>query len=236
MSQSSSKAEIKIGVIGRWKCVNSMYFDLHPPHSLVAIQGDFDEHLEHFNALKEPVKAYLVKNETDLSVREYDALVLPGGESSTHKITMARNKAFHKTLVDMICNKKVPVWGTCCGLILLARFVDGVENKFEDGGIPCIDICVLRNAYGSQNDSFCRSINFDFGREKKIIEGLFIRAPAIEQVGGTVRVVASLNVGGKHHTVGAVENNVFVTCFHPELTGNLSIHEYFVEFALRRSS
>lgn len=181
---------------------------------VLAIQGAFREHIEHLEAL-EGVKAVLVRTAEELA--DVAGLILPGGES-TAMIRLIKDTSLYGALKDSI-QGGLPTWGTCAGLILLAKEVDG-----QPGFLQVIDIRVKRNAYGSQLSSFVayKTIADVHESPKKCV---FIRAPYIESCAGTVQVL------GTHegHIIAAKQDNIFVTTFHPELTSDHAYHNYFID-------
>lgn len=184
---------------------------------VLAAQGAFAEHIAALRYLK--VEVVPIRLPEELS--NIDALIMPGGESTTiSRLLISYN------LSEGIINKVqsgMPVFGTCAGMIMLAKnVIDG------DGVVPLnlIDISVRRNAFGRQVDSFEADINIE-NIGKPPFHGIFIRAPLIEKVGPRVNVVARLNDGT---VVAAQEGKVLVSSFHPELTQDLRLHKYFMEF------
>lgn len=184
---------------------------------VLALQGTF---IEHYNSLcnlkckNENLEVILVKRKEEIS--KIDGLVIPGGESTTIRKLL--------TIFDLLeplkkrIDNGMPVYGTCAGLILLAKNIVS-----ENSCLDAIDITVRRNAFGSQIDSFNTKMNIlEFGNEPT--EGVFIRAPWIEKVGENVKVLATYN----DKIVAAKENNTLVTSFHPEFTSNLLVHQYFI--------
>jgi 5'-phosphate synthase pdxT subunit len=148
-----------------------------------------------------------------------DALVIPGGESTT-LLRLIEVTGMRSALARFVATK--PVLGTCAGLILLARDLDGGDPvPFPPLGV--LDITVERNAYGRQIDSFEASVRLDAlgGQE---FEGVFIRAPRIRRVGEDVEVVASLD----GEPVAVRRDGLMGICFHPELTEDLRLHRYFL--------
>lgn len=186
------------------------------PHvGILALQGSVSEH---FNALSEipGVTPCEVKTEADLD--KVSGLILPGGESTAIGKLL---KDFH-LIVPVVEKIKagMPVWGTCAGMILLAKKIVDEENVH----LGLMDITVRRNAYGGQLDSFIAK-----GRMPDVAEHeiplVFIRAPWIEKAASTVSVLAEIN----GRIVAARQDNMLVTSFHPELTKDLSFHKYFVK-------
>ncbi len=178
------------------------------------MQGAFREHIAMLHGLPD-VHAFTVRREEELSA--CDGLIIPGGESTT--IGKLLND-FH--LMEPLRKKiqdGLPVWGTCAGLILLAKDIDGQDDKY----LQTMDIRVKRNAYGRQIDSFSTTVDIPFLGGKHPL--VFIRAPYIESVGPDVKVLIELD----GHIVAAEEGNQLATSFHPELRDDTAFHEYFVE-------
>ncbi len=187
---------------------------------VLALQGDFREHLIALAECGVPGK--LVK--TAAEIAEVDALVIPGGESTT---ICKLAKAFD--LFDLISKRiadGMPTYGSCAGMILVSKsIVDPASGQETFGGI---DMQVRRNAFGRQTESF--EVDLDIkGITGKQLRGVFIRAPWVESYGADVEVLASVNYGGAEHPVAVASGKVLATAFHPELTGDNRVHRYFIE-------
>lgn len=181
---------------------------------VLALQGDFREHIAALSAIG--VDAVAVKTESEIN--SADALVLPGGESTTIA-KLARIFGVFDLIKSRI-SSGLPVYGSCAGLILLSnKILDGVEGQETFGGL---DITSRRNAFGRQVDSFEGEIEFS-GIGK--LNGVFIRAPWVEEVGSSVTVLATSH----GHPVAVKQGNILATSFHPELTTDHAVHRYFVE-------
>ena len=178
-----------------------------------ALQGDVREHLRTLSSIN--VEGIEVRNEADLA--SVDGLILPGGESTTIS-KLIDIFSLRKALTEFISSGK-PVFGTCAGMIMLANEV--LDAASGQRSLESMDISVRRNAFGSQLDSFESEIEFD-GNPAKVA---FIRAPIVERVGKGVEVLSTLPNGA---VVAVRSGNVLATSFHPELTGDNSVHEYFV--------
>ncbi|WP_163189071.1 pyridoxal 5'-phosphate synthase glutaminase subunit PdxT [Clostridium sporogenes] len=183
------------------------------------LQGSVVEHVKILEKIDniEPIR---VKYKEDLD--NIQGIILPGGESTTLGKLL---KDFHiyDTLKEKI-EKGLPVWGTCAGMILLAKDIEGQEESY----FKAIDIKVKRNAYGSQlNSFFIEEMLEDIDREP--IELVFIRAPYITTVGSNVTILKKVN----GNIVAAKEKNVLVTSFHPELTEDTRLHKYFIDKFIR---
>ncbi len=189
---------------------------------ILALQGDFREHAEMLASIgRDSVE---VRRPEQLG--HCDALIIPGGESTTIA-RLIRRYDFPAPLREFCASGK-PVWGTCAGAILLARSVDDLDRP----GLEVLDIAVSRNAFGRQRDSFEADVTIapiDGGP----FHAVFIRAPRIESVGGGVEVVGRLASG---EIVAAQQGNLLATAFHPELTNDPRLHQYFLTIGTRARS
>ena len=187
---------------------------------VLALQGDVREHISSLLACD--VDAVSVRRAHEIET--IDALVLPGGESTT-----IAQLAEVFGIFDLIKNKintGMPVYGSCAGMILLAdQILDAKVGQKTFGGL---DITVRRNAFGRQVDSFESDIAFNDGADQTI-RAVFIRAPWVEKIGGSVQVLASVD----SHPVAVRSKTALATSFHPELTGDNQIHRYFIEQVAR---
>jgi 5'-phosphate synthase pdxT subunit len=183
---------------------------------VLALQGDVREHVSALIACG--INPVQVRRPSELA--EVDALVLPGGESTT-----IAQLAEIFGLLDPIKSRiadGMPVYGSCAGMILLAdSILDAKEGQKTFGGL---EITVRRNAFGRQVDSFESDITFDDG-SADLIRAVFIRAPWVEKIGPGVKVLASVD----SHPVAVRSATLLATSFHPELTGDHRIHRYFIE-------
>ena len=179
--------------------------------AILALQGAFAEHAAMLDRLG--AEHFEIRQRRDLD-RPFDGLILPGGESTVMRKLLHDLDLFEPLQTRILDG--LPVFGTCAGLILLAKDVDG--------GVPCfatMDIAVRRNAYGRQLGSFyteqqCR----DIGR----VPMTFIRAPYIKATAGPAEALAEVD----GNIVAARQGNQLVTAFHPELSTDLSVHRYFL--------
>jgi len=198
----------------------------HPsPNTLIvgvlAVQGDFAEHAAMLR------RAGLARA-IEVSVREVrkppdldglDGLIVPGGESTTiGKLLVAYGL---EDPIRAAAERGLPVWGTCAGMILLARDIVGTQ---PDGRIGLMDLTVQRNAFGRQVDSFETDLPFD-GIDHPI-HAVFIRAPLVQRIGSDAQALATLPDG---RVVAARQGNLLATAFHPELTPDTSLHEWFLQ-------
>jgi 5'-phosphate synthase pdxT subunit len=187
---------------------------------VLALQGDVREHLVSLQSCG--VEAFSVRRASEIDA--IDALVLPGGESTT-----IAQLAEVFGLYDLIKNRiagGMPVYGSCAGMILLAQeILDAKEGQKSFGGL---EITVRRNAFGRQVDSFESDISFADGSQD-LVRAVFIRAPWVEKISDGVQVLASVD----SHPVAVRSKTAFATSFHPELTGDNRIHKYFIEQVAR---
>jgi 5'-phosphate synthase pdxT subunit len=182
---------------------------------VLASQGAFIEHIEKLRQLG--VEAMPVRLPEELE--GLDGLIIPGGESTSIGRLM-RDYKLTQAIRDKVKNG-IPVFGTCAGMILMARKNNAAD--FEPLGL--MGIAVRRNAFGRQRESFETELNVPvLGAEP--FPGVFIRAPLIEQVNGTVEVLARLTDGT---IVAAREGKMLALSFHPELTDDLRFHQYFLK-------
>lgn len=186
---------------------------------VLALQGAFREHINMLRTLG--TEAVEVRKAEELA--ELSGLIIPGGESTT--ITkLLYTFGLAKPVKDLACNG-MPVWGTCAGMICLAKELSGDISGVKT--LELMDITVRRNAFGRQVDSFEAMLKV------KALDGgdfpaVFIRAPLVEKTGQGVEVLAKLPDG----TMVAVrENNLLATSFHPELSADNRFHRYFVQMA-----
>lgn len=180
---------------------------------ILALQGSVAEHSRSLSKLG--CRITEVKKAEHLD--GLDGIILPGGESTTLGKLLRLSGLFHP-LRKMIENG-LPVWGTCAGMILLGKEIEG-----EAPHLALMDIKVKRNAYGSQLASFStEAVIPEIG--EKPIELVFIRAPYVSEIAGDAKALLTLD----NHIVAVKERNMLATSFHPELTEDLSVHRYFLE-------
>ena len=187
---------------------------------VLALQGDVREHISSLIACG--VDPLAVRRPAEIAA--IDALVLPGGESTTIAQLSEVFGVFDQ-LKDRIA-QGMPVYGSCAGMILLAdEILDAKQGQKSFGGL---DITVRRNAFGRQVDSFESDIAFDDG-STDLVRAVFIRAPWVEKVGTGVQILASVD----SHPVAVRSETLLATSFHPEITGDHRIHRYFIEEVAR---
>ncbi len=182
---------------------------------VLALQGAFREHREVLDALGVDVIEVRVPDH----LSGVDALFLPGGESTTMSNLLDSSGLFEP--LHVLIHDGVPTFGTCAGMILLAR--DVVDGRADQRSFDVLDIRVRRNGYGRQIASFEADLDVDDLRGGRF-RGVFIRAPLVERVGDGVDVLA------EHDGVPVLvrQGSVWAASFHPELSGDLRLHERFV--------
>ena len=205
---SSKKKSVIIGVLG--------------------FQGDIEENVA---ATKHALQELQVEGNIELvrypeDVEKVDGLILPGGESTVQSTLAAIQRSL--PLMKKRISEGMPVLGTCAGMIMLSRRVfDRVIGDTKQKLIGNLDIVIERNAFGRQGDSF--EADLDIGiLGKEAFRGVFIRAPAVSEVGKDVEVIAKLN----NKVVAVKQKNIIGTSFHPELSGDSRMHRQFVKMAL----
>jgi 5'-phosphate synthase pdxT subunit len=189
---------------------------------VLALQGDFREHVRAIERLGAVARA--VRLPEHLS--DVDGLIIPGGESTVMGKLMIEY-GLDQPLRELIASG-APVWGTCAGMVLLAR-----ETDHAEAGQPLLGVMhtrVVRNAFGSQRESFETDVDVPALGEEPF-HAVFIRAPVVERVDPTVEVLARLKPRDGHEDgeiVAVREGSLLATAFHPEVTGDLRFHKYFL--------
>ena len=183
---------------------------------VVALQGAVREHLERLRRMGAEAREV----RTPQQLEGADAVILPGGESTTLGKLMQRI-GLDRALAEFAAAGK-PILGTCAGMILLARAVEGSQQPL----LGLMDIVVRRNAFGRQVDSFEHDLDIA-GFNGAKFRGVFIRAPYIVEAGPQVEILARVN----GHGVLARQGGLLAAAFHPELTDDPRLHKLFVEMA-----
>ena len=196
-----------------------------PVVGVLALQGDVREHLATLSALG--AQAVTVRRPEELAA--VDALVVPGGESTTMAKLAARFGLLEPLRAAVAGG--LPVYGSCAGMIMLAdRLLDAPPDQVTVGGL---DVTVRRNAFGRQIDSFESQVRID-GVEGGPVHAVFIRAPWVEQAGEGVQVLGRVVGGAADGRIVAVrQGDLVATSFHPELTGDRRVHALFVDIVRR---
>ena len=183
---------------------------------VLSLQGDVREHVSALVACG--INPVQVRRPSELA--QVDALVIPGGESTTIA-QLSEIFGLYQPIRNRI-EAGMPVYGSCAGMILLAdEILDSKVGQKTFGGL---DITVRRNAFGRQVDSFESDISFSDG-STDLVHAVFIRAPWVERIGPDIEVLASVN----EHPVAVRSSSLLATSFHPELTHDHRIHRYFIE-------
>jgi 5'-phosphate synthase pdxT subunit len=187
---------------------------------ILALQGGY--HLHEHVCKTLGYETLLVKNVQHLNV---DSLIIPGGESTT-MIKILNNEKWFQSLKDFAAKK--PVFGTCAGAILLSNYIENDELKT----LKAIDIKIKRNAYGRQIESFTSKTRINLNETFYDFEATFIRAPVITATGENVDVLA------EHEgcPILVEEKNVLAATFHPELSDDSSVHEYFLSKSIEKGT
>ncbi len=182
---------------------------------VLAIQGDFLEHIQTLDRLGVPSREIRLPGQLD----EVDGLIIPGGESTT--IVQLIDIYGFRTKLNEKVESGLPVWGTCAGMIVIA---DELTNHRPEP-LHLMDINVSRNAFGRQVDSFEADLQIG-GIEGPPFRCVFIRAPVVNSIGAEVRVLARLP---DDRPIAVRQGNLLGTSFHPELTDDTRVHELFVK-------
>lgn len=205
---SSRKKSITIGVLG--------------------FQGDIEENIA---ATKQAFHEMQVEGSVELvrypeEVDKVDGLILPGGESTVQSTLAAIQRSL--PVIKKRISEGMPVMGTCAGMIMLSRRAfDRVVGDTKQKLMGNLDIVIERNAFGRQGDSFEVDLSINM-LGKEAFKGVFIRAPAVSEVGKDVEVIAKLN----SKVVAVRQKNIIGTAFHPELSGDSRMHKHLVKMAL----
>src|SRR5689334_9913993 len=191
---------------------------------VLALQGDFAAHIKMLEGLGAEGKAVRLPEHLE----EIDGIIIPGGESTTIGKLMVIYDL--QEILQRKIQEGVPVWGTCAGLILLARETDNALT-----GQPLLasmDIRVRRNAFGSQRESFETDLSVP-ALGKAPFHAFFIRGPSVEEVGAGVEVLATLDDGS---IVAVRQRTLLGTAFHPEISGDPRFHQYFLRIVTEHLS
>lgn len=189
---------------------------------VIGAQGAISEHVISMkNAIEEnniSGKVFVIKNKKELN--EIDALIIPGGESTTIS-KILYNSDLYDAILKRIKNDNLPIMGTCAGCVILAS---EITDNFKDVKLlSAINMQVKRNAFGRQKESFEKNINIK--GFSKPFNAIFIRAPVIEKVWGNCEVLAKID----KKIIMAREDPFLALSFHPELTDDIRIHKYFLD-------
>lgn len=195
---------------------------------VVAVQGAVSEHIEVLKRAMRELKidgnAVYVRTVKDLD--DISGLVIPGGESTTINKLMLTTGMYERIIE--LAKKGLPILGTCAGTILLAKEGDNQVKKSDTKLLGLMDMKILRNAYGRQVNSFEVDVNIpEIG--SKPFRAVFIRAPTIEKVWDDTKVWTKY----QDTIIGVKKENILALTFHPELSDDLRIHEYFIKTIMK---
>lgn len=189
----------------------------HKIIGILALQGDYDAHRKMLDGLG--LATRLVRSTDEL--KDVDGLVLPGGESTT--IAKLMRRVDLDTSIQERSRAGMPIYGTCAGMILLAKEIEG---KSDQPTLDLMDITVARNAFGRQVDSFEADVPFTSPTgEPGEVRGVFIRAPYVTQAASSVQTLSAF----QDKIVGVRQGNLLATAFHPELTDDSRVHACFAQ-------
>lgn len=196
---------------------------------IIGLQGAVSEHIE---ATERAMDKLSIRGEAIWisgpgQLDGVDGIIIPGGESTTIGKLMQGTKTLER--VRKIAEEGTPVLGTCAGLVVMAKRGDEQVMRTGQPLLGLIDIAVVRNAFGRQRESFEAELDIPMLGEKPF-PGIFIRAPAVKEVGSDVEVIAEFM--GK--VVGVKQKNLIAVAFHPELTNDTRLHEYFLKMCLKK--
>lgn len=221
---------------------------------VLALQGAFLEHVQHLEKARSNVGVdyAVLEVRTFEQLAQCQALVIPGGESTSISL-VAERSGLLEPLRDFVKKDKKPVWGTCAGMILLAEEATRTKKDGQEliGGL---DVRVARNHFGRQTDSFIMDLPMPFLKDQKQFPCVFIRAPIVEAIVSKDNQAAGSNVraptvgkpssdevkvlstipadkakDGEEKIIAVQQDNVFGISFHPELSSDTSIHEWWIK-------
>ena len=198
---------------------------------ILAVQGDVAENiLATKMAIEElGMEGIVTEVKTPEQISDLDGLIIPGGESTVIGTLSLVNGSLKK-IKEKIASG-MPVFGICAGMIILSKKAkDRVVGEMDQPLLDFLDIKIERNAFGRQKDSFESEISIDkIGISK--FPGVFIRAPSIIETGKDVEILSKFN----EKIIAVKQGNVIGTAFHPELTGDISLHKYFVTLIKKKN-
>jgi pyridoxal 5'-phosphate synthase pdxT subunit len=195
---------------------------------VLGLQGDIEENVA---ATRQALQELQVDGTVEMvrypdEMEKIDGLILPGGESTVQSTLAAIQRAL--PVIKKRISEGMPVLGTCAGMILLSkRAYDRTVGDTKQKLIGNLDIVIERNAFGRQNDSFEADLSISL-LGKEAFNGVFIRAPAVSELGKDVEVVAKFN----NRIVAVKQKNIIGTAFHPELSGDSRMHTHLINRVL----
>jgi pyridoxal 5'-phosphate synthase pdxT subunit len=195
---------------------------------VLGLQGDIEENVA---ATNQALQELRINGNVEMvrypeEIERIDGLILPGGESTVQSSLVAIQRSM--PIIKKRISEAMPVLGTCAGMIMLSkRAYDRIVGSTKQKLIGDLDIVIERNAFGRQNDSFEANLSLSIlGNEA--FNGVFIRAPAVSEVGKDVEVIGKLN----NKIVAVKQKNIIGTSFHPELSGDSRMHRHLINMAL----
>jgi 5'-phosphate synthase pdxT subunit len=195
---------------------------------VLGLQGDIEENVA---ATSEALQELRINGSIDMvrypeEIEKIDGIILPGGESTVQSTLAAIQRSL--PVIKKRISEGMPVLGTCAGMIMLSkRAYDRIVGDTKQKLIGNLDIVIERNAFGRQNDSFEADLSLDMlGKEP--FKGVFIRAPAVSEIGKDVEVIGKLN----NRIVAVKQKNIIGTAFHPELSGDSRMHRHLINTVL----
>ncbi|HKH90091.1 MAG TPA: pyridoxal 5'-phosphate synthase glutaminase subunit PdxT [Nitrososphaera sp.] len=195
---------------------------------VLALQGDIEENIA---ATSQALQQLHVDGSVEMvrypeEIEKIDGLILPGGESTVQSTLAAIQRSL--PVIKKRISEGMPVLGTCAGMIMLSkRAYDRIVGDTKQKLIGNLDIVIERNAFGRQNDSFEADLSISM-LGKEAFKGVFIRAPAVSEVGKDVEVIGKLN----NRIVAVKQKNIIGTAFHPELSSDSRMHRHLINMVL----
>jgi 5'-phosphate synthase pdxT subunit len=195
---------------------------------VLGLQGDIEENVA---ATSQALQELHIDGSIDMvrypeEIEKIDGIILPGGESTVQSTLAAIQRSL--PVIKKRISEGMPVLGTCAGMIMLSkRAYDRIVGDTKQKLIGNLDVVIERNAFGRQNDSFEADLSLDMlGKEP--FKGVFIRAPAVSEIGKDVEVIGKLN----NRIVAVKQKNIIGTAFHPELSGDSRMHRHLINMVL----
>jgi 5'-phosphate synthase pdxT subunit len=195
---------------------------------VLGLQGDIEENIA---ATSQALQELHINGSVDMvryaeEMEKIDGLILPGGESTVQSSLAVIQRSL--PVIKKRISEGMPVLGTCAGMIMLSkRAYDRIVGDTKQKLIGNLDIVIERNAFGRQNDSFEADLSISI-LGKEAFKGVFIRAPAVSEVGKDVEVIGKLN----NKIVAVKQKNIIGTSFHPELSGDSRMHRHLINMVL----
>ena len=195
---------------------------------VLGLQGDIEENVA---ATSQALQELHMDGCVDMvrypeEIEKMDGLILPGGETTVQSTLAAIQRSL--PVIQKRISEGMPVLGTCAGMIMLSkRAYDRIVGDTKQKLIGNLDIVIERNAFGRQNDSFEADLSISM-LGKEAFKGVFIRAPAVSEVGKDVEVIGKLN----NRIVAVKQKNIIGTAFHPELSGDSRMHRHLINMVL----